>query len=81
MTQLPDGLINFVNTKWHRAHKLAMFVHYMKANEPEKAMTQQLLYLAACDEENEYWCGMDDEGRSPHIYWDYLRLIETIHGG
>ena len=47
MTQLPDELINFVNTKWHRAHKLAMFVHYMKANEPEKAMTQQLLYLAA----------------------------------
>ena len=40
-------------------------------------MTQQLLYLAACDEKNAYWRRMDND---KNIYFDFVRVLGTIHG-
>lgn len=74
-----EALLEFVNIKWHKAHKLAMFAHYMDKGEVEQAMTQQFLYLAAQDEESKYWRYMNSE-QGGDLYYAYLTLLETIIG-
>lgn len=67
-----------IYTRWFKAHKLAMFVMYSGMDAPnahKEAMTNQLLYLQAKDEEAQIWARMDTDD-----YLDYLRILEQAQG-
>ena len=67
--------LDYLSAKHAQAYHIDMFAYCMKIGESLLAMHHQLLYLAARDEAEAMWRGMDRAQ-----FYNYLKVLDLVGG-